>query len=59
MYSLGDASQKKALEFRYRAEMHVHSLIFQGLPIDKKNRPITSIVLVLGRVDKMLKKVKI
>ena len=36
MYSL-----KKALENRYKAEMHVHSPIYQGQLIEKKIRSIT------------------
>ena len=47
MYSL-----KKALENRYKAEMHVHSPIYQGQLIEKKIRSITYIVWVLGRVEK-------
>ena len=49
-------SKKKALENRYRIEMHVHSSIFQGQLKEKKIRSITLIVLVLGRVEKSAKK---
>ena len=38
---------KKALANRYRVEMHVHSPIFQGQLIEKKNRSITFVVWVL------------
>ena len=38
--------------------MHVHSPIFHGQLKEKKIRPITSIVWVLGRVEKMPKKGK-
>ena len=40
----------------YRVEMHVHSPIFQGQLIEKKNIPITLMVWALGRVEKMPKK---
>ena len=60
MYSLGGAfgapPRKKALENRYRVEIHVHSPIFQGQLKETKIRPITLIVWVLGRVKKMSKK---
>ena len=36
--------------------MHVHSPIFQGQLIEKKNRSITFIVGVLGRVEKKCQK---
>ena len=54
--AFGAAPQKKALENRYRVQMHVHSPIFQGQLREKKIRPITLIVWVLGRVKKMPKK---
>ena len=47
---------EKGLENRYRVEMHVHSPIFQGQLEEKKFRPITLIVWVLGRVKHGLKK---
>ena len=56
MYRLGGAShplKKKALENRYRVEIHVHSPIFQGQLIEKKIRSITFLVWVLGKVKKM------
>ena len=61
MYSLGGSVWRpppleKALENRFRVEMHVHSPIFQGQLKEKKIRPITLIVWVLGRVKKMPKK---
>ena len=43
----------EASEDRYRVEMHDHSPIFQGQLKEKKIRPITLIVWVLGRVKKM------
>ena len=46
---------KRALENRYKVEMHVYSPVFQGQLIEKK-RSITFIVWVLGRVKKMPKK---
>ena len=63
MYSLGGGAfgappYKKALENRYRVEMHVHSPIFQGQFKKNKIRLITLIVWVLGRVKKMPKKGK-
>ena len=59
MYSLGGASHAPPLEIRYRVEMHVHSPIFQGQLIEKRNRSITFIVWVLERVEKnALKKSK-
>ena len=36
--------------------MHIQSAIFQGQLREKKVRPITFIVWVLGRVEKMPKK---
>ena len=47
-------SKKKSLENWLRVEMQVHSPIFQGQLIEK-NRSVTFIVLVLGRVVKMPK----
>ena len=44
---------KKALENRYWVEMYVYSPIIQGQL--KKIRPITLIVWVLGRIEKMPK----
>ena len=63
LYRLWGASHapppwKKALENRYRVEMHVHSPIFQGQLIENKIRSITFLVWVLGRVKKISKKVK-
>ena len=52
-------SKKKALENRYRVEMHVHSPIFSRPAHRKKKiKPITLIVWVLERVKKCLKKGK-
>ena len=60
MYSLGGGRLAtplgKALENRYRVEMHVHSPIFKGQLIVKQLKSITFIVWVLGRVEKMPKK---
>ena len=60
MYSLGEgvfgAPWKKALENRYRVEMHVHSPICHCQLKENKIRPISLIVWVLGRVEKMPKK---
>ena len=56
MYSLGGGHLapplKKAIENRYMVEMHAHSPIFHGQLKEKKIRPITFIVWVLGRVEK-------
>ena len=43
MYSLGwgvqrPPPQKKALEYRYRGEMHDHSFIFQGAPAQNSDQ---------------------
>ena len=53
----GPPPPEKALENRYRVEMHDHSPIVQGQHIEK-NRPITFIVWVLGKVEKYAKKGK-
>ena len=47
---------KKALENRYRVDMHVKNQIFQGQLIEKKIRSITFFVWGLGRVEKNAKK---
>ena len=48
-----------ALQIRYKVKKHVHSPIFQGQLIEKKNKSITFIVWVLERFEKnALKKVK-
>ena len=44
-----------AIENRDRVEMHVHSPIFHG-QLKEKVRPITILVWVLRRVEKMPKK---
>ena len=46
------ATLEKALENKYRVEMHVHSPIVHGQLKEKKFRPKTLIVWVLGRVEK-------
>ena len=48
--------RKKALENRYRVEVHVHNPICQCQLIEKKIRPIASIVWVQGRVEKKRQK---
>ena len=58
IYSLGGRFAPPPLENRYRAEMHVHSPIFQGQLIEKKIRSITFIVCVLERVEKKKKNLK-
>ena len=47
---------EKALENRYKVEMHVHSPICLRQLIEKKIRSITFVVWVLGRVEKKCQK---
>ena len=47
---------EKALENRYKVEMHVHSPICLRQLIEKKIRSITFVVWALGKVEKNAEK---